>query len=123
VCAGATDRGSALVAVVALLIFADAVRAAPATLETIGAEKCGGRVNSYQVAFLSPDTTALEATAKVVVGGLTSDASNAATLSLNGKTCSGARCAFQARKGETYEIAVKTKLRRFEQLCIVVARP
>ena len=33
------------------------------------------------------------------------------------------RCAFQARKGETYKLAASTKLRSFEELCVVVARP
>jgi len=29
----------------------------------------------------------------------------------------------RARKGETYKLAAATKLRNFEELCIVVARP
>ena len=52
------------------------------------------------------------------------------------ETCSGCRhtvdrreavrrraMPFQARKGETYKLAAATKLRNFEELCIVVARP
>ena len=42
---------------------------AAATMETIGAEKCGGRVTAFKVEFLAPDGAALEATAKVLVRG------------------------------------------------------
>jgi hypothetical protein len=37
---------------------------AAATMETIGAEKCGGRVTAFEVEFLAPEGAALEATAK-----------------------------------------------------------
>jgi hypothetical protein len=99
------------------------VNAAPVSIETIGAEKCGGRVTAYEVEFLAPDSAALEATAKSVVDGLTSLTPGAVTLSLDGRECTDARCLFQARKGETYKLAATTKLRSVEQLCIVVARP
>ena len=68
-------------------------------MESIGAEKCGGRVSGFEVEFLAPESAPLEATA------------------------TDARCAFQARKGETYKLAATTKLRVFEELCVVVARP
>jgi len=110
-------------AVFALLMTAQTAGAAPATMETIGAEKCGGRVNAYQVEFLAPDSAALEATAKAVVKGSPSPAQDAVTLSLDGKPCTDARCLFQGRKGETYKLAATTKLRSFDELCIVVARP
>ena len=42
------------------------VNAAPVSIETIGAEKCGGRVTAYEVEFLAPDSAALEATPKSV---------------------------------------------------------
>ena len=42
---------------------------AAATLETIGAEKCGGRVTAFEVEFLAPEGAALEATAKALVRG------------------------------------------------------
>ena len=96
---------------------------AAATMESIGAEKCGGRVDAFEVEFLAPDTAAVEATAKAVVKGTPSRDPAAVTLSIDGKACTDARCAFQARKGETYRFAVATKLRSFEELCIVVARP
>ena len=96
---------------------------AAATMETIGAEKCGGRVTAFKVEFLAPDGAALEATAKALVRGTPSLAQNAVTISIDGKSCADARCPFQARKGETYKPAAATKLRNFEQLCIVVARP
>src|SRR5215207_9506366 len=60
---------------------------AAATMETIGAEKCGGRITAFEVEFLAPNGAALEATAKALVRG------------------------------------AATKLRNFEELSIVVARP
>src|SRR5215207_10322396 len=96
---------------------------AAATIESIGAEKCGGRVSAFEVEFLAPDRAALEATAKALVRGAPSLAQNAVTLSIDGKPCADARCPFQARKGETYKLTAATKLRTFEDLCIVVARP
>ncbi len=96
---------------------------AAASMETIGAEKCGGRVPAFEVEFLAPDGAALEATAKALVRGAPSLAQDAVTLSIDGKPCADARCPFQARKGETYKLAAATKLRNFEELCIVVARP
>ena len=66
----------------------------------------------------------MEATAKVLVRGAPSLlAQGAVTLSIDGTPCADARCPFQARKGETYKLAAATKLRKFEELCIVVARP
>ena len=90
---------------------------------SIGAEKCGGRVTVFEVEFLAPDGAALEATAKALVRGAPSPAQDVVTLSIDGKPCTNARCLFQARKGETYKLAAATKLRAFEDLCIVVARP
>jgi hypothetical protein len=108
--------------VLACLSMSDLASAA-ATMESIGAEKCGGRVTVFEVEFLAPDGAALEATAKALVRGAPSPAQDAVTLSIDGKPCTNARCLFQARKGETYKLAAATKLRTFEDLCIVVARP
>jgi hypothetical protein len=80
-------------------------------------------VNAFEVEFLAPESASLEATAKALVRGAPSPAQDAVTLSLDGKPCTDARCAFQARKGETYKLAATTKLRSFEELCVVVARP
>ena len=55
---------------------------AAATMETIGAEKCGGRVTAFKVEFLAPDGAALEATAKVLVRGAPSLAQDSVTLSI-----------------------------------------
>jgi hypothetical protein len=107
--------------VLAYLSIANLASAA-ATMETIGAEKCGGRVTAFEVEFLAPEGAALEATAKALVRGTPSLAQNAVTISIDGKSCADARCPFQAR-GETYKLAAATKLRSFEELCIVVARP
>ena len=65
---------------------------AAATMETIGAEKCGGRVTAFKVEFLAPDGAALEATAKALVRGAPSLAQDAVTLSIDGKPCADARC-------------------------------
>jgi hypothetical protein len=46
-----------------LILLAGRVNAA-ATMESIGAEKCGGRVNAFEVEFLAPDNAALEATSE-----------------------------------------------------------
>src|SRR5215204_5913554 len=78
---------------------------AAASMETIGAEKCGGRVPAFEVEFLAPDGAALEATAKALVRGAPSPAQDAVTLSIDGKPCTNARCLFQARK------AIPTNLR------------
>jgi hypothetical protein len=94
-----------------------------ATIESIGAEKCGGRVNALEVEFLAPESAPLEPTAKALVRGAPSLAPDAVSLTVDGKSCTDARCAFQARKGETYKLAASTKLRSFEELCVVVARP
>src|SRR3954454_5356401 len=96
---------------------------AAATMETIGAEKWGGRVTAFEVDFLAPEGAALEATAKALVRGTPSLAQNAVTMSIDGKSCADARCPFQARKGETLALAAATIVRSFEELCIVVARP
>src|SRR4051812_35597965 len=108
--------------VLACLSMSDLASAA-ASMESIGAEKCGGRVTLFEVEFLAPDGAALEATAKALVRGAPSPAQDVVTLSIDGKPCADARCPFQARKGETYKLAAATKLRNFEELCIVVARP
>ena len=93
------------------------------TMEAIGAEKCGGRVKSYEIEFLAPDSAPLEATAKAIVRGASDPAPDAVTLSLDGKPCTNARCGFTAKKGETYKFAAASRLPRIDDLCIVVARP
>jgi hypothetical protein len=106
----------------ALILLAGRANAA-ATMESIGAEKCGGRVNAFEVEFLAPDNAVLEATAKALVNGSPSLAPDAVTLSIDGRVCTDARCPFEARKGQTYKLAAGTKLRQFQELCVVVARP
>jgi hypothetical protein len=65
---------------------------AAATMETIGAEKCGGRVTAFEVEFLAPEGAALEATAKGFGERNPSLAQNAITISIDGKSCADARC-------------------------------
>jgi hypothetical protein len=92
----------------ACLSMSDLASAA-ATMETIGAEKCGGRVTRFEVEFLAPDRAALEATAKALVRGAPSLARDAVTLSIDGKPCTNGRCLFQARKGDSYKLAAATE--------------
>ena len=73
--------------------------------------------------FLSSENAPLTATAKVIVGGSRSLEKNSVTLSMDGKTCSEARCGFEAMKGQTYRLVATSGLRKIEDLCIVVARP
>ena len=108
--------------VLACLSMSDLASAA-ATMESIGAEKCGGRVTLFEVEFLAPDGAALEATAKALVRGAPSPAQDVVTLSIDGKPCTNARCLFQARKGDTYKTGSRDETAHFEDLCIVVARP
>ena len=93
------------------------------TMEAIGAERCGGRVKSYQIEFLAPEAATLEAKAKAIVRGATESAADAVTLSIDGRTCTNARCGFEAKKGQTYKFAAASGLPRIDDLCIVVARP
>ena len=86
----------------ALLIVTD-IASAGTTMESIGAEKCGGRVSAFKVEFLAPESAPLEATAKAIVRGAPDPGQDAVTLSS--------------------KLAATTKLRRFEELCVVVARP
>jgi hypothetical protein len=112
------------VSALTLALFVAAGEALGATtMESIGAEKCGGKVSAFEVEFLAPETAPVEATAKALVRGAPSPAQDSVTLMVDGKPCTDARCAFQARKGETYKLAAATKLRSFEELCVVVARP
>jgi hypothetical protein len=70
----------------ALILLAGRANAA-ATMESIEAEKCGGRVNAFEVGFLAPDNAAVEATAKALVNGSPSLAPDAVTLSIDGRPC------------------------------------
>ncbi len=93
------------------------------TMESVGAVKCGGRVKAYQIEFLASESAQLEASAKAMVKGAADTAPNGVTLSIDGKTCTNAVCAFQAKKGETYRFAAASRLPTVDDLCIVVARP
>ncbi len=93
------------------------------TMEAIGAEKCGGRVKSYQIEFLAPDSASLEAKAKAIVRGAPDLTGEAVTLSIDGTLCTKARCGFQAKKGQSYKLAAASELRQIDDLCIVVGRP
>ena len=105
------------------LVLASAAASGSQIIEAIGAEKCRVRAKSYEVEFLAPDTAAVEATAKVLVGGSPHPSPRALTLSADGKDCPDARCDFRAKKGQSYRLVARSKAGRYDHLCIVVARP
>src|SRR5215208_2089038 len=90
-------------------------------IQAVGALKCGGRVKSYAVEFLAPDTEPLDASAKAVVRDLEAD--RHVRLSLDGRPCTDARCSFRASKGQTYRFVAESEPVTFDHLCIVVSRP
>ncbi len=92
-------------------------------MESIGAERCGGRVKAYQIEFLAPEAATLEAKAKAIVRGAKDPAADSVTLSMDDKTCTNARCGFEAKKGQSYKFAAASGLPRIDDLCIVVGRP
>ena len=65
----------------------------------------------------------LSATAKVLRRALAVTDPEAAALSIDGKPCTGGRCGFQAKKGETYRLRATTAVRDANELCIAVTRP
>jgi hypothetical protein len=69
------------------------------TIEALGGEKCGGAVAAYAVEFLAPESADVEARVKALVGGTENASRNTAALSVDGKDCTGGRCAFRAAKG------------------------
>ena len=110
------------VSAVASILAGDTARAID-TMEAVGAEKCGGPVKSYEVEFLAPDNASLAGTAKALVNGVPATEPTAASLSIDGRPCTNARCAFEAKKGQSYKFSASTELPKVENLCIVVARP
>ena len=54
----------------AAVLLASPVHAA-GSIEAVGAEKCGGKVNTYEVEFLAPESAQVAATAKAGKGGTT----------------------------------------------------
>ena len=63
----------------AAVLLASPVHAAD-SIEAVGAEKCGGKVNTYEVEFLAPESTQVEATAKAGKGGATDPHRDTASL-------------------------------------------
>ena len=110
------------VSALATILVGDAAHAID-TMEAVGAEKCGGPVESYEVEFLAPDNASLAGTAKALVNGVPATEPTAANLSIDGRPCTNARRSFDAKKGQTYRFAASTELPKVENLCIVVARP
>ena len=101
-------------------LFAPPVFAAEA-IEAIGAEKCGRGAKAYTVEFLAPDNAQVEARGKVLVAG--KEEPDTPSLSLDGKPCSDGRCAFAAKKGQTYKLTAESTAQALNELCISVGRP
>ena len=90
-------------------------------IEAVGALRCGGRVKSYVVEFLAPDSEPLEASAKALVRELEAD--RQIRLALDGRSCGFARCSVRANKGQTYRFVAESERVNFDQLCVVISRP
>ncbi len=105
-----------------LLLSTPGVNAA-GEIQAIGAEKCAGSAKTHEVQFLAPESASVEATAKVLRNGVAVLSSEAVTLSVNGTPCKDGRCAFQAKKGETYRLSASTAVPKANDLCIAVTRP
>ena len=106
----------------AAVLLAGPVHAAD-SIEAVGAEKCGGKVKTYEVDFLAPESTQVEATARTAKDGVTDPDRNTASLSLDGKPCDDAECSFRANKGQTYRLVAQSEVENHDELCISVTRP
>ncbi|HEX4892584.1 MAG TPA: hypothetical protein VFV47_04800 [Hyphomicrobiaceae bacterium] len=102
-----------------VLVPTDPIAAEP--IESIGAERCGGPVQRHEVEFLAPEATQVIVVAKVLRDGKTD--ATAASISIDGKPCTGAGCGFRAEKGRTYRLLAETTAQGFDDLCISVGRP
>ena len=106
----------------AAMLLASPVHAAD-SIEAVGAERCGGKVKTYEVEFLAPESAQVEATAKAGRGGATDPNRKTATLALDGQPCRNAKCSFHANKGQTYRIIAQSAVADHDELCISVTRP
>jgi hypothetical protein len=109
--------------VVALAVGVSTLPAVAAeTIGAMGGEKCGGAVKDYAVEFLSPEDAPVEARVKALIGG-NDDTRDTTSLTVDGVTCSEGRCAFRAKKGQTYRLSAKSTGKKVDELCISVSRP
>ena len=102
----------------AAVLLASPVHAAD-SIEAVGAERCGGKVNTYEVEFLAPESTQVEAGK----GGATDPHRETASLALDGQPCRNAKCSFHANKGHTYRLVAQSTVADHDELCISVTRP
>jgi hypothetical protein len=111
-------------ALAGILLLTAAPLCAATSLESIGAEKCGAGSGPLTVTFLAPEDATVEATAKArAADGTTDPAADTAALSMDGKACDRARCSFVARKGQSYNLTVRSTLKNASSVCISVVRP
>ena len=109
-------------AILAAVLLAGPAHAAD-SIEAVGAERCGGKVKTYEVEFLAPESAQVEATAKAGRGGATDPHRDTASLTLDGQPCRNAKCVFRANKGQTYRLVAQSAVENHDELCISVARP
>ena len=106
----------------ALVTATPALALAADAIEAIGAERCAGKAQKLEVAFLAPETTQVEARAKMLKGG-SDQLSGTSSLSIDGKPCERARCSFMATKGQTYRFSLETAASGHDDLCVSIGRP
>ncbi len=106
------------------MILCAATAQAAETIEALGGEKCGSPGAPLTVEFVAPDDAQVEASAKATrADGSANTDRDTATLSMNGQVCTDGRCAFRARKGETYTFVAQSAVPSARALCVSVAKP
>lgn len=114
--------GLAYPIVFGLALFAQASSTIAEPIQALGVERCNGRQQRFTVAFIAPESTPIQVLTKAKRGGIT-DESIIPQLSLDGKPCSGGRCALAATRGQTYSLLVDGVGLNFDDLCVSVQRP
>jgi hypothetical protein len=92
-------------------------------MEAVGAQKCGGRVRSFTIEFVAPESATLLAIARDKSASLLLDVAPRPSLSIDAKACRDGQCQFQAKKGQTYTFLATGDLAVLRDLCISVVRP
>ena len=90
------------------------------TIEALGTERCSKASKGYAVDFLAPETAAVEARAKGILGS--GAEGKTIGLSVDGKPCLMGRCAFRATKGQTYKFTAESPTEKVDSVCISVSR-
>jgi hypothetical protein len=107
----------------AAAVIAPAAGAVEEPMQAVGAQKCGGRVRSFTIEFVAPESAALLAIARDKVVNELLRNGPLLSLSMDGKACRDGECRFQANKGQTYTFVAMGDLAMPRDLCISVVRP